>query len=230
MFSTLYEPIEKYKYKVKLFVPKPITRHLHQFQRKFNSINNLKERIIQDLQEEFPEEPNVDVGYYEGRQSSKIWLVTSEDLRHMYSLSKNGEVPLWVEYKEDETSNDEEESAVPKKSKLSTGTKRQWIEDQVDEIYKVLELFERHGDSNIYSGPQLRLWAKMIQCGTYDDYEDPPRVPQITGIISTKKKSEQSESLTEAVTGAAVAIKNAQPKTAEHTVTICGPSPGKCTV
>ena len=74
----------------------------------------------------------------------------------------------------------------------------------------------------------------MIQCGTYDDYEDPPRVPQITGINSTKKKSEQSESLTEAITGAAVAVKNAfasstpKPKTAEHTVTICGPSPGKC--
>ena len=42
---------------------------------------------------------------------------------------------LWVEYKGDETSNDEEESVVPKKSKLSAGNKRQWIEEQVDEIY-----------------------------------------------------------------------------------------------
>lgn len=86
--------------------------------------------------------------------------------------------------------------SVPKKS---SGTKRQGIEDEVDAIYK--ELLTKHGDSSIYSGPQLRLWARMIQCGTYDDYEDPPRVPQITGISKQKK-----ESLTEAITGAAVAV------------------------
>lgn len=214
---------------MKLFVPrhkKPITRHLHQFQHKFKTIDDLKECILEALHDEFPEEASIDVGYYDGRQSAKIWLVSTEDLRHMYSICKNGEVSLWVEYREDEDSDGEEES-IPKKTRKSIGTKRQCIEDEVDEIYK--ELLSRHGHSGVYSGPQLRLWARMIQCGTYEDYEDPPRVPQITGIVSKKK-----ESLTEAITGAAVAVAKvfAPPKTPDHTITTTsgsGPSPGKCT-
>lgn len=97
---------------MKLFVPKhkkPITRPLHQCKRKFKSVDDLKDNILEALHDEFPEEANVDVGYFDGRQSAKIWLVSSEDLRHMYSICKNGEASLWVEYREDENSDEEEE-------------------------------------------------------------------------------------------------------------------------
>ena len=49
----------------------------------------------------------------------------------------NLEVSLWIEYRKDENSDDEEES-VSKKSRKSTGTKRQGIEDEIDTIYKIL--------------------------------------------------------------------------------------------
>lgn len=71
----------------------------------------------------------------------------------------------------------------------------------------------------------------MIQCGTHEDYEDPPRVPQITGLVPRHKK----ESLTEAITGAAVAVAKIfapTPKSPEGTIPsssgLSGLSPGKC--
>ena len=83
----------EYKYKVKLLVPKhkkPITRHLHQM---FSSVEDIKEYILKELCNEFPRAATVDVGYYDGRQSSKIWLVSKEDLQHMYSsVCKHGEI------------------------------------------------------------------------------------------------------------------------------------------
>ena len=215
---------------MKLFVPKhkkPITRNLHQQHGKFHSVNDMKECILDDLKEEFPEDANIDVGYYDGRQSAKIWLVSTEDLNHMYSICKNGEVSLWVEHTEDGNSDEEEESVpAPKKSRKVTN-KRQAIDDEVEEIFKELSL--KHRDSNNYSAPQLRLWAKMIQSGNYDDYDDPPRVPQITGIVSNRK-----ESLTEAITGAAVAVAKVfapVPKTLEHVPSASnnGTSPRKST-
>ena len=51
------------------------------------------------------------------------------------------------------------------------------------------ELREKHGDT--YETPQFRLWARMIQCGTHDDYDDPPRVPMITGILPKRPRKIQ---------------------------------------
>ena len=62
------------------------------------------------------------------------------------------------------------------------------------------KLAAQHEQSGLYSGPQLRLWAKMIQCGVHSYYTDPPRVPQITGFAV------RQESLTDAISGAATAI------------------------
>lgn len=57
-----------------------------------------------------------------------------------------------------------------------------------------------HGTN--YEVTQLRLWARMIQCGTHDNYENPPNVPMITGIAPKRHK----ENLSGSLAGAAVAI------------------------
>ncbi len=54
--------------------------------------------------------------------------------------------------------------------------------------------------------PQLRLWARMIHCGTHEDYQEPPHVPMITGMPPKRPKK---DSLTEALTGAAEAVAKA---------------------
>ena len=46
----------------------------------------------------------------------------------------------------------------------------------------------------------------MIQCGTHDDYDDPPCVPMITGILPKRPKK---DSITDALTAAATAVAKA---------------------
>ena len=61
--------------------------------------------------------------------------------------------------------------------------------------------------------PKLRLWAKLIESGRYDSYEDPPAIPLITGGPLPGKP--KKESLSDAVSGAGTAIVKVlqQPKT-----------------
>ena len=74
----------------------------------------------------------------------------------------------------------------------------------------------------------------MIQCGTHDDYKDPPHVPMITGM---PQKCLKKDSLAETFAGAAEAIAKAfstpQNRPAASSSRpdsgIVGVSPGKCT-
>ena len=69
-----------YQYKVKIFNPlrrkKAITRNIHDFKEKFDTVSQLKSHIVNELQDELSEDPIVDVGYFETRQSLKVWVVT----------------------------------------------------------------------------------------------------------------------------------------------------------
>lgn len=215
---------------MKLSIPKrkkPITRQLHKWKKRFLSVSDVKEHILREFKDEFPDKSNLDVGYFDGRQSAKIWLVSNEDLSQMYQSCKQNEISLWVECTSDDES-EEEENTVGKKRQKQTGSgtsKRQHIEDEVDSIFS--ELQSRHTSEGVYSSPQLRLWARMIQCGTHQDYDDPPRVPQITGMPPKRPKK---DSFAEALTGAAVAVAKAlapnDPQTPNNKSIIPSPSVG----
>ena len=151
----------------------------------FHCINELKRTIVKEFCDNIGDDMKVDVGYFHGRQSAKIWLISNEDLRHMYSVVKN-EVWMWVECSIEERSSSSDDSEDEGSSKKKSSTKRQRLEEEVEKIYK--KLFAQHGEAGVYAGPQLRLWAKMIQNGVHDDYDDPPRVPQITGLKERPKK------------------------------------------
>ena len=88
---------------------------------------------------------------------------------------------------------------IKSSSTLITVRARQDREEDLESIYS--ELQEKHGDS--YSGPQLRLWARMIVSGTHDDVEEPPRVPIIIGMVPNHHKQ---ETLFDALAGAATAL------------------------
>ena len=122
-----------------------------------------------------------------------------------------------------------------KKQKLET----QLIDETEDKLESIVKrLKEKHG--NAYSGPQYRLWGRMIVSGTHDDEDDPPKVPIITGIEPRKPKKEP---LSGVIAGAATAIvealkspvSTATPRTPVKTLTssrsgetgILGMSPGK---
>ena len=57
--------------------------------------------------------------------------------------------------------------------------KRKEREEELDDVFKQLK--KKHGSD--YSGPQLRLWARMFVANTHDDLEYPPNVPLITGSV-----------------------------------------------
>ncbi len=54
------------------------------------------------------------------------------------------------------------------------------------------------------TSPKLRQWARLIQSGQHDDYDNPPAIPLITGSPAPAKA--KKESVTDALTGAATAF------------------------
>ena len=108
----------------------------------------MKEKISEELGDELLHS-SVDVGYFDGRQSVKVWLVSAKDLDVMYEKAKtSGEIFLWVQNCED--TDDESDSAEPCRKK----GKYQSKEDKLDEIY--CKLKSQH-DGTVYTMPQLRL-------------------------------------------------------------------------
>ena len=57
-----------------------ILRDRRHFRGKFASISDMKVKLRAELGELLPQFANISVGYYEGRQSLKKWLITQENL------------------------------------------------------------------------------------------------------------------------------------------------------
>lgn len=75
-------------------------RELRKFHRKFSSVVDLKVKLLEELEEFMPPNISFSVGYYEGRQSTKYWLCTPDDLDAMYRMYNKHpgkEVSLWCE-------------------------------------------------------------------------------------------------------------------------------------
>jgi len=115
--------------------------------------------------------------------------VESRDLQSMYSvLAERQKFTLWCEGKgrsSPVSKNDDSEPPPAKKAKQSaTGTsKRESFEEEIDKIFTKLK--EKHPDM---PAPKLCLWARLIQSGRHDDYENLPNIPLITGAPATTSK------------------------------------------
>jgi len=198
---------KKYTYKVTILNSpkrgkKPITRQLHHFDGKFQSVTDVKVHLMEELGDEVPSSIHFDVGYYE-KCSNKCWLVTAEDLDGMYTNIKSGDISLWCDA---ETQGDKKVEG--KGRKRNGGTSSKLEEDDVDEHFMILT--EKHGDT--YSVPQRRLWARTIHCGTHDSHDTPPALP----MFGPPPKRPKKESFTDAMTSAAVAFAKAiSPSTQE---------------
>ena len=150
--------------------------------------------MIDEFSDVIPNTLEFEVGWLEG--NSKKWLVVQEDLDLMYSKCTGSEISLWCDVTCDDP------GGRKRKNTESGGSRRKEKEDAVDSIYQ--DLLAEHMDR--YSKPQLKLWARMISCGTHDDYNEPPRVPLITG---TAPKRQKTENMSDAFTDAARAVARA---------------------
>ena len=179
----------------------------------------MKVRILEELSDELPNKLDFDIGYYEKR-SSKCWLVTPEDLKQLYvKFGAKSEIPLWC---------DADCGPQVKKGKRKRDEPEKEDEVDFDDTYE--ELREKHGDA--YNMPQLRLWARMINCGTHASLESPPSLPSITGMTGMQPKKTKRDSLSDVFVDAASAFSKAMqspshsspPETPSRSV---GISPGK---
>ena len=193
----------RYSYKVKIINPHRksdiIVRHLHNVNTKLESVNGLRVHLMDQFQKHVPTTATFDVGYFEGKQMAKVWLVTSDDLLKMYELHPNGgEVLLWCDGVGD-VGNKCHTSYKRTEEADATSSKRSRQELEVDSVYK--ELSEKHQQT--WDVPRLKLWARCIVSGVHNDYNSPPNCPAFSG---TTPKRARKESLSDAISGAAVAI------------------------
>ncbi len=194
---------QDYSYKVKIINPQrksdAVVRYLHNCTSKFGSALDLRMKLIEELKDLVPDTMSFNVGYFEGQGHSKIWLVDKEDFLTMYRKYSRGEVSLWCDGRPDV---DDQAVCKTKREDGVVSSKRQDREEEVDEIFK--ELKEKHGTK--YDTPKLRLWARTICSKIHDDLDNPPDLPafKTEGVL----KKARRESLTDILTGAAVAFRN----------------------
>lgn len=185
----------------------------------FTSIEDMKQRLKSVLNENI----SGDIGYYEGKQSMKRWLLEDEDVSQMYSKGAR-EICLWFE----RSCEDRDEIPKEKKKKEESIrlTRREEKEKNIDKAFE--ELNEKH--DGLYSKPQLKLWARMIVNEIHESYDQPPNVPLITGMVP-KQSKKNKESISEVIAGAANAfLKAVCPRTPTETVnesSCASISPGK---
>ena len=187
VFSEAQHRQRIYKYKVTILNSvkhnkKAVTRYLHHFNDRFHSVTDLRVRLLEELGDDLSGTINFDVGYYETR-SSKCLVVTSEDLKQMYDKFRSQEdILLWCDAV---SCADGEKNSDAKGKKRKREPDKSSEEEDVDTIYQQLK--EKHKDK--HSMPQLRLWARMIHCGTHDDYNVLPAVPMFSGALAKRPKN-----------------------------------------
>ena len=191
-----------FSYKVKIYNPakrsKFSVRHMHNVRKKFESVAALRCALWHEFEDVVPEQGEFNIGYFEGRQHTKKWLVSSQDLEVMYAYYAGKEfIFRWCDANEQEVG---DESIPKKRVKRDTlSSKRTEKEEELEDTFQTLKT--KHGSN--FSSPQLRLWARMIVTGSHSDTDIPPNVPMINGI---QKQTTHRESLTDVVSSAAAAI------------------------
>ena len=76
-----------YSYRVQIINPAKksdvMVRHMNNFTGKFETVMALRLKLIEAFSDHVPNTVDFSVGYYEGSQQSKVWLVTADDLKKM---------------------------------------------------------------------------------------------------------------------------------------------------
>ena len=77
-----------------------IVRDLRKVTGKFASVVELKAKLMEEFEKQVPSTLNFSVGYFEGCQSTKKWLISTEDLHAMYfAFQQSGktDILLWCD-------------------------------------------------------------------------------------------------------------------------------------
>ena len=174
-------------------------RELYDVTHKFLSVDGVRSALYHEFEQDIPVTGDFNLGYYEGKQQKKKWLVSLSDLDAMYCHYKGKtQISLWCDGKAVDNEEEQPNPSKRRRKDKEAGQKTDEKESELESIF--LKLKNKHGTE--YSGPQLRLWARMITAKTHDDFDNPPRVPMITGVDKCKRR----ESLSDVLADAAIAV------------------------
>ena len=196
----------KYNYRLKIINPNKrsdyIVRDVHRFHGKFDTIVEMKVKLMGEFESLLPPTTEFQLGYFFGKQSAKFWLMCQEDLNSMneYIEKSKGSVMLWCDGRSPDQPSASSRYKRKKASDNPPASKRQQIEEELDSILKDLQ--SKHGDK--YTIPQLRCWARMISSGKYEDTD----IPAFLELDNQPKKTKRT-TLADAIAGAAVTFADA---------------------
>ena len=176
-------------------------RELRHFHGRFNSITDMKVRLMEEFEESVPQTTKFAVGYFQ--QSIKHWICSQEDLDALYT-TKDKQLVLWCDGRLSEEHFDSEStprSSKKRKKSEERTTKREEKEQRVEDL--AVELQELHSGKLELNDTQYRLWARMIVSGIHASKDTPPQVPLITGVTPKRK---QSDTFKETMVDAATAV------------------------
>ena len=201
-----------------------MVREVHRHDQRFATIQELKEKIMDEFGDQLPETTDFQVGYFHGKQSAKRWIITQEDLNLMYE-SKKEKILLWADARHTRVQSPNTSGSSSRGQKRKSAdpfgltSKRQQIESEVD---VVSDLKKKQGDK--YSLPQLRLWARCIVSGNHESTDEPPDLPPITGNGPKKpKKQSFGGALVEAAsTFAAQVVRGSEIKQSGNAIVVSG--------
>lgn len=203
---------DSYIYYVKLINPKRksdfVVRHWHGIKQVFKSPEALKRKLVESFPSDLPRSKGMDfqIGFFDPPYNTKRWIIDERDLTVMYASFESGsKINLWCETNADQSPVEADKLEPATKKKKSTT--RDGIEDEIDIIFKKLK--ERHPDKG---SPAVRLWARLIQNGRWDNYDNPPPIPLITGEQNGCKSKKESQTVTDVIAG--VLVKALQPHSA----------------
>lgn len=149
---------------------------LHGMNKKFHSIDTLKEAVLNSCKEKISEES---FGYIEpghGAKGKQRWLTSSEDLKDLYRIHEGKkEILLWCFH-----ADQGQKRCAPSPSGDGNVPKRSRYDNHLDKMTEVEEIEERLRERHTgdpYSEEQLRSWAHMIQLKKHSSYDEPPNKP-----------------------------------------------------
>ena len=121
-----------YTYKVRIINPTKrsdvVVHQLNKFTSRFVSVAALRTKLREEFKEQVSSTVDFNVGYCDGSQQARVWLVTPDDLDCMYlRYKKGGPVTLWC----DGRSSEEDYRG---KRKREGGVGRQEKEEEVESI------------------------------------------------------------------------------------------------
>ena len=115
----------QYSYFVRIINPKKksdfVVRMWHDENQAFDSPRVLKLKLMEAFPNDVPDHVTFQIGYFEGRNNTKRWIMETHDLEAMYATFKPGsKINSWCEGKSGSVSSDDDSEPPAKKVKQST--------------------------------------------------------------------------------------------------------------